>query len=396
MNYKIPLMKSAFFNEQETRQQLSEFVLKAPRLSMGEQCEEFEIQFAKIHNKKYGILFNSGGSANLALIQALLNLKILSVGDKVAFTALTWATNVMPIIQLGLVPIPVDIDLATLNVMSSGLEKCISQQNPKCVFITNVLGFAGDLGNIKKLCAERNVILIEDNCESLGTELQEGKTGTFGFAGTHSFFIAHHMSTIEGGMIITDDKEMSDMLRMVRANGWTRNLDEQTQEEYIRNYYTKQFESKYTFYCLGYNLRPTEITGFLGLTQLKFLKECVEKRQKNFEFFMKKSNLNTHFKQYSLDHLKTISNFAYPIICESYEKRMNYVKQFERLGIETRPIIAGNILEQPFYRNLYPNTNRLPNIYSVDRYGFYFGNCPDYTAEELEIISNALIAPSIC
>jgi len=183
----IPLMKNAFLNEYETKLALSEFIMKADKLSMDIKCAEFEIEFAKYQERKFAILFNSGGSANLVLLQALKNLGKLKEGDKIGFSALTWSTNTMPIIQMGLVPVPLDCDPCTLNVMSENLLERLKTTNLKALFLTNVLGFTGDINEIKKICQERNIILLEDNCESLGTELSSGKAGNYGLAASFLF-----------------------------------------------------------------------------------------------------------------------------------------------------------------------------------------------------------------
>jgi CDP-6-deoxy-D-xylo-4-hexulose-3-dehydrase len=216
----IPLMKTAFSKEYETKKALADFVISAPRLSMNRQCAMFEKEFAEFQGAKDAILFNSGGSANLAIFQTLKNLGKLSDGDKIGFSALTWSTNVMPIIQLGMVPVAIDCEPSTLNVMSTQLEERIRQTEINALFITNALGFAGDLDNIRKICDKEGILLIEDNCEALGTELPAGKTGSFGVMASFSFFVAHHLSTIEGVMVCTDDKQFAEMLRIVRANGW--------------------------------------------------------------------------------------------------------------------------------------------------------------------------------
>ena len=272
----IPLMKNTFFNEYHSKKELSNFILESDILSMSTKCREFEKEFSKYNNSKKSILFNSGGSANLALLQALKNLGRLKDRDKVGFSALTWSTNVMPIIQLGMIPIAIDVDISTLNIMSGNLNDFLKNESIDALFITNVLGFAGDLDVINEICINNNIILIEDNCEALGTEIGNKKTGTFGVAGTHSFFVAHHMSTIEGGMVSTDDEELSIMLKIVRANGWDRNLPSQEQRKLRKEHeIDTDFDAKYAFYDLGFNLRPTEITGFLGLQQIKFLKQNV-------------------------------------------------------------------------------------------------------------------------
>jgi len=220
----IPLMKNAFLNEPETKRELAEFIVGAPRLSMSKKCSNFEKEFAAFRGSGNAILFNSGASANLAMLQSLKNLGRIKEGDRIGFSALTWATNVMPIIQLGMRPVPVDCDPLTLNVMSYNLQSRLEETDIEVMFITNALGFSGDLDIIRIICQQKGIILIEDNCEALGTELPAGKTGTFGLMSSFSFFVAHHMSTIEGGMVCTNDNELAQMLKIVRANGWDRNL----------------------------------------------------------------------------------------------------------------------------------------------------------------------------
>src|SRR5258708_4430261 len=264
----IPLTKTTFLHEYETKEALIEFLRRSTQLSMGTTCFEFEKSFAAYQGRKDAVLFNSGSSANLAVLQALKNLGRLKDSDKAGFSALTWSTNVMPMIQMNLVPVPVDCARETLNVMSKNLLARLKEIDLQALFITNALGFVGDLDVIRNVCKERGIVLIEDSCESLGTELPSGKAGTFGVASTFSFFVAHHMSTIEGGMVCADDEELVEMLRIVRANGWDRNLPTVRQHKWRNKYgVNSEFDAKYTFYDLAFNLRPTEITGFLGLYQ---------------------------------------------------------------------------------------------------------------------------------
>lgn len=388
--YKIPLMKNAFLHEEETKTALAEFILGTNRLSMGENCQEFESNFAKKQESKHAILFNSGGSANLALIQALKNLGQLSDGDEVAFSALTWATNTMPIIQLGLKPVALDCEKENMNVSLAKLEERMAETNIKAFFITNVLGFTADIEKIRIKCKEKGIILIEDNCESLGTVLKEGKTGNFGVASTFSFYVAHHMSTVEGGMICTSDDELADMLRVVRANGWDRNLSPEKQENWRAKYGLTDFNAKYSFYDLGYNLRPTEITGFLGNYQLKFLEETITNRENNYLEVEKSIKENPDLIALNHDHIQRLSTFAVPVICKDSEMRNKLVEKFERNGIETRPIIAGNMQNQPFYNKYVEATFDVPNTEFLHNNGFYCGNYPELTAEDIVLIKSCL------
>ena len=385
----IPLMKNAFLNEFETRKALSEFILKSSRLSMDVKCFEFENAFSKKQEREYGVLFNSGGSANLALLQALKNMGRLKDGDKVGFSALTWSTNTMPIIQMGLVPVPIDCDPSTLNVMSKQLEDRLNQVELKAFFATNVLGFTGDMGKIKMLCHSNNIILLEDNCESLGTVLPEGKAGNFGLASTFSFFVAHHMSTIEGGMICSDDEDLVEMLKIVRANGWDRNLNAKQQVKWRQKFNIKsEFDAKYTFYDLGYNMRPTEITGFLGLNQLQYLDDNINIREKNYLSIEELILSNDDFFSQSHTHISKLSTFAFPFVCNTSELRDKYLAEFSGAGIEIRPMIAGNMQNQPFYKKYSNQLFDLPGTDFLHNCGFYCGNYPELSESDLQTISS--------
>ena len=387
----IPLMKNTFLNEYETKTALAEFILKSTKLSMDEYCFNFEKHFASFQKRSDAVLFNSGGSANLALLQSLKNLGKLTLGDNIGFSALTWSTNVMPIIQMGFVPIPIDVDSSTLNVMCKNLKDTQKKVPLSAFFTTNVLGFAGDLGNIKDFCEINNIILLEDNCESLGTKLNDGLTGNFGIASSFSFFVAHHMSTIEGGMICSDNDELLEMLRIVRANGWDRNLKADQQKKWRKLHKIKnEFQAKYSFYDLGFNVRPTEITGFLGIQQLKFLNENIRKREENFLFLKNSAEYNDELISINHKHLNVISNFAYPVICKTKELRDKYFNQFSGAGVEIRPMIAGNIQHQPFFKKHVNQEYSLPGTDFIHNCGFYFGNYPELSKTDLELLSNCL------
>lgn len=387
----IPLMKNAFLYEHETKKALANFVLKADKLSMGIKCREFENAFAKRQGRKDAILFNSGGSANLAMLQALKNLERLKDGALIGFSALTWATNVMPIIQTGMQPVAIDCDKDTLNTMSHNLLERLKEVKLDVLFITNALGFTGDLNKIKDICNEHNIILLEDNCESLGTELYGGKAGNFGLGASFSFFVAHHMSTIEGGMVCTSDEDFADMLRIVRANGWDRNLSTQQQIKWRKKYnIDSEFEAKYIFYDLAFNMRPTEITGFLGLFQLQFLDENIKAREKNFLQLEKVILNNEELIAIKHDHIKILSPFGTPIICRTPQLREKYMAQFSGAGVEIRPIISGNMQKQPFYKKYVKKIFDLPDTDFVHDNGFYCGNYLELTANDIETIISCL------
>lgn len=317
-----------------------------------------------------------------------MNLGRLKPGDSVGFSAVTWSTNVMPLLELGLKPVPIDIELDTLNISSKTVRDVLKVYKLKAILVTNLLGFCGDLERIASLCKENGILLLEDTCESLGSKYKRKRLGNFGQASSFSFYVGHHMSTIEGGAVTTNDEELATMLRLVRAHGWDRNLSFVKQTQMRKKFQINStFYSRYTFYDLGYNLRPTEITGFLGQRQLKYLDEIVDKRQKNFLKLAKVLYENNE-KYFGIrfSHMDTVSNFAVPLICKNASIRDDLVKKCEGI-VEIRPIVAGDITKQPFFtKHAHVSKNSCPNADIVHAQGLYFGNNPDLTKDEIQTL----------
>lgn len=387
-------MRQAFLQEEETRRALADFILRAPRLSMDTECRRFEEAFARHQGRRFAVLVNSGASANLIMIQALKNLGRLKTGDKVGFSALTWSTNTMPIEQLGLIPIPVDCSPRTMNVHSEHLEARLWEvPDMKAFLATNVLGFTGDLPAIRALCQEKGIVFLEDNCESMGTELPEGKAGNFSLASTFSFFVAHHMSTIEGGMVCTDDEELAEMLIIVRANGWDRNLSPERQKLLRKEYEVEsEFKSKYTFYHSAFNVRPTEITGHLGLLQLKLVGNTYRQRERNYLRMEELLKQSPDFIPFEHNHISLLSAFSLSFLCTTPEKRDYYVERFIKNGVEVRPLIAGNMVRQPYYKKYIGGNYALPGAEILDECGFYCGNFPDMTEEDFALLEDCILS----
>lgn len=388
----IKLIKSTFYKEEETKKKLCNFILKSSKLSIGVECKKFENNFASYQGRKYCVLVNSGSSANLAIIQALLNLGKIKKGDRVGFSTLTWSTNVMPLIQLGLTAVPVDVELDTLNVSSRTLLAIIEKYPIKMLFLTNLLGFCDDIDEIAKICKKKKILLVEDNCEALGTIYKGKKLGNYGMAATFSFYVGHHMSTIEGGAICTDNGELETMLQLVRAHGWDRNLTAGKQLKMRSKFKVNStFYSRYTFYDLGYNLRTTEINGFIGNAQLEYIDEILKKRNENF-FTMGLPIYKQTERYYPVrfDHIDFLSNFAVPVICRSKAIRDELVKKCKDT-VEIRPIVGGDITMQPFFRKYteeFYDEFKNSNARLIHEQGLYFGNNPELTAKEMrEIIS---------
>jgi len=389
----IKLQKSTFYNELDTKEKLCNFISGAAILSMGDECKKFEIAFAKKQQRKYAVFVNSGSSANLVLIQALLNSGALKRGDIVGVSALTWATNIMPLIQLGLQPFLIDCEVETLNVSPSTFKEALqTQPNIRALFITNTLGHSDDIAGIAKLCQERKIIFLEDNCESLGSVVEGITLGNWGIASTFSFFVGHHMSTIEGGMVCTDDDELFSQIVMARAHGWDRNLADSDQKFLRDKFKVNDFYSKYTFYDLAFNLRPTEINGFLGNIQINYWDEIVQRRYNNFIALHNEIRSNQDLIPLNYEHMDIVSSFAIPVIAKDNQLASEYMKRFEGAQVEFRPMIAGSMARQPFYRKYIANPGIQPNAEFIHRNSFYFGNNPELTDSEINLLGAQLRA----
>jgi len=381
----IKLVKSTFYKEKTVKNKLCKFISSALQLSMGRECRKFEVNFSKWQGRGSCVMVNSGSSANLAVIQALLNLGRIKKGDLVGFSAITWSTNVMPLIQLGLKPVAIDVELDTLNVSSRKLLEKLKKFNLKMLFLTNLLGFCDDIDEIVKICRKEKIILIEDNCESLGTIYKNKQLGNFGLASTFSFYVGHHLSTIEGGAICTDDGDLEEMLQIVRAHGWDRNLTKKKQLKIRLKYdINSTFYSRYTFYDLGYNLRTTEINGFIGNAQMSYIDEIMTKRKNNFhkiaKVIYKKIN---KFYPIRYSHIDFLPSFAIPIVCRTKQIREELVGKCKDI-LEIRPIVGGDMVAQPFFKK-YVNGFIGENINAkiIHEQGLYFGNNPEMSEKDI-------------
>lgn len=377
----IKLINSVFYNEDDTRLKLADFILRGEYLSMGKYCKSFEEAFAKKQGRKYAIFVNSGSSANLILIQALLNLGHLKREDKVGISALTWATNVMPLIQLGLTPVPIDCEIDTLNVS----QRTLDMQFPSigAMFITNALGFSDDLWGIQDYCQRYKILLLEDNCESLGSSVGGKLLGNFGLASTFSTYVGHHLSTVEGGLVCTDDDELHEELLMVREHGWDRGLKQKTQQTLRKQHHIDDFQARYAFYDLAYNVRPTELQGYLGVNQLQYWNKIVSARMFNFHCFQSMTKSNKDIIPLKVSHMDIVSNFAMPVVFKNKGLRDKYKKRFQKAEVEIRPIIAGAINKQPFYKKYISDNHSYANAELIGNQGFYFGNNPELMTDDI-------------
>ncbi len=341
---KIKLHESTFGSEEVFK--IVE-TLVSGNVTMGKKVLKFEEDLKKYFSIKNAITNNSGSSANLLAISALCNhltTNRLKAGDEVIVPALSWSTTIWPLIQNNLVPVFVDIDPLTLNIDPNEIVKAINKKT-KAIMIVPVYGNPCDMDKIMSICKKYNLQLIEDTCESLGAKYKGRFLGTFGRVSSYSFYFSHHITTLEGGVTLTKDNDLAEVMRMLRAHGWLREV--KNPKKYIdkKNIIDKRF----LFPNIGYNLRLTEIQGSMGSVQLKKLKKFVENRRKN-ALLLKKGLMKfaNHISFQNETKNSEHSYFGFPIIILNNKIKVNDIRTFlEHNNIETRPIICGNITKQP-------------------------------------------------
>ena len=263
---------------------LSSWLKTNPQLTLGKKTLEFEKKWSKWLGRKYSLFCNSGSSANLLMLYALKGGGYLK-NDKVVVQSVAWATDLAPVIQLGLKPILCDSNLDDLSVDLDYLEKIFKEEKPSALMFVSVLGLVPDMDKVVDLCMQYDVVLLEDTCESMGCEYKGQKLGTFGMMSSFSTFFGHHISTIEGGFISTDDFQLYELLLSLRSHGWDRDLSVETQVKLQQEWDISEFDSMYTFYYPGYNLRSTDLQAFIGLGQIDKLDEWGKQRERNFDTY---------------------------------------------------------------------------------------------------------------
>lgn len=344
--------------------------------TMGPKVKEFEQQFAKKAGVPFAVMVNSGSSANLAAMTAVLfhSKNFLKPGDEVIVPAIGWATTWAPLQQLGLHIKVVDVDPETLNINVDELEKAITARTKMVVTVT-VLGNPMDFTRLRSVCEKHNVLLFEDNCESIGATHRQQWCGTFGFVGTFSFFYSHHISTIEGGMIVTHDEEMYELCLAARAHGWNREIPRASK---LNQSLSERMKEQYQFIIPGYNLRPLEISGTLGLCQLPKLDPQLKIRRENALLFQAMMESHPKIQTQSVRDGES-SWYAFTMILKnegdnkdqnSYknndEQKRNQLFEFlHARGIESRMITGGSIDQQPMSR--YFNLQKASDLRHANR-----------------------------
>lgn len=385
--YQIPLVKNTI--SKQDLNALARWLKGEPQLTKGPLADRFEKKFSSWLGVKYAHYVNSGSSANLLAVHSLLIAGILKPGDKIIAPAVSWTTTVAPISQLNCRPILCDCDEENLGLDITHLRKLIRTTKAKAVFVCHVLGIPGHLQEIKDLCQKHHLVLIEDCCEALGTVYHRKKVGTFGILSTFSFYYGHHLSTIEGGMICTTSKLLSNIIRSLRSHGWDRDLDRDSQRHLRRKYRIDSFAAKYAFYYPGYNFRANDLGAFLGLRQLRRITSTIKKRAKIWRQYQKQ--LQSSSWRPSPPQNSQVSGFSFPLISP---KRQLLAAAFEKAGIETRPLIGGSVGRQPWFIEQY-GASHLPHADNIHQHGLYVPVNPEMDYKDVQKVSSiALNHPS--
>ena len=336
-------------------------------ITMGKKVKRFEEMFAEYIGQKHAVMVNSGSSANLLALSALN----LQPGDEVITPALTWATTVFPIAQVGATPVLVDVDRETYNISISALWEAITPKT-KAIMPVHLLGNPCDMDSIMALAHRYRLSVIEDSCEAHGAEYRGQKVGSFGNIGTFSFFFSHHISTIEGGMVLANSDVWSDRWRSMRAHGWIRDMS--TRDEIAAA--NPNIDPRFMFAYPGYNFRPTEIQGAFGIHQLPRLDELVGMRRQQARYFTYALSKYADFLQLPVEAPNTKhSYFAYPVTVREgapFTKK-ELVTFLEGKGLETRPIEGSNMAIQPAMKYLKFRAEDLTNTEYIHDNSFFFG-----------------------
>lgn len=381
--YNWPLMKNtlSFLD----RVNLAKFILTSDKFTQGKKVEEFESKWSEWLGCKHSLFVTSGSTANFLLVSAVIDKYDLKKGDKVLLPSCTWVTNINPIFQLGLTPIFCDITFDDYSFDLDNLKR-ISEKHPdiKMVFVTHLLGIPANVDAYKKYFPE--AIFIDDVCESHGcTNLDGSKVGSDSLGSTFSFYFGHHMSTIEGGMVSTNDSDLYDLMKMKRTHGLAR-ASNKFDEYASRN---PEIEKTFLFVSDGYNFRNTELNAVLGIRQLKRLDSFIDVRKKYYKKFVELHNSKECF--YKIEFKEGNSSFCFPFLCKNKDTKFKLLKLFDDYGIEYRPVVGGNLLKQPYMKGYQVEcADENLNVDILHENCVYIGNNQFITNKEINLIERVI------
>ncbi len=364
-------------------------VIDSDKYTMGQFVKTFENNFGKFIKRKYCVMVSSGSAANLLSIASLFYTKKpkLKIGDEIVVPAVSWSTTYFPLQQFGLKLKFVDIDLNTLNYDLNALESAVTDKT-KMIVAVNLLGNPNDFDKINSIIKNKNIFIFEDNCESLGAEFKGKQTGTFGLLGTFSTYFSHHISTMEGGFVTTDNEELYHILLSIRAHGWTRNLPK---KNLVANKSDNWFEESFRFILPGYNVRPVEMSGAIGLKQLEKLPAFLKKRRENADLFVSLFKNHPDFLIQKENDKSSWFGFSLIIKPGSNKKRNAVIKILEKNKVEYRPIVTGNFVKNDVLKYFdYEIHSELKNANHLHDNGFFVGNSHEDLSKNIEFLKNIL------
>jgi CDP-6-deoxy-D-xylo-4-hexulose-3-dehydrase len=354
------------------------FIRQTKRFTQFTKVKEFEDAYAKWQGCKYCVYVNSGSSANLIIVNALKELRKWENGDEVIVPAVTWPTTITPVIQCGLTPVFVDVNLDDLSFDYDQLESKITSRT-RGIFVAHLLGFPSNFKRLKEIIGDRKIDIFEDSCESQGATLDGVKVGNLGIASSFSFYWGHHMTTVEGGMLCTDDEDLFKLFLLKRSHGLARELPEEYHDQIKAQF--PDIDFNFLFLTDGFNFRNTEFNAVLGLVQLEHINELIRIRNRNYQRFVKMC------KKYPKDLITLesdgVSSFVLPFIFHDFQKKDLFQKLIRTANIESRPLISGNLLRQPFLINYYdPQEYKKADFIHTN--AFYIGNNQFVNDERLD------------
>ena len=382
-------LSEPIFDKKEINSAISS--IKNLRLSQGKKVIEFENSFAKYIGCKYGIATNSGSSANLIALTALKEYYNIKDGSEVIIPASTFATVAMPIIQIGLVPVYVDINISNLNIETREILKAITKKT-KIIMPVHTLGYPANMNKINTIAKKNNLIVFEDCCEAHGSAINKKRVGSFSEISAFSFFVAHNITTGEGGMILTKNKKLMEICKSLREFG---RIDQSNVSSKKNRFYSdnvlKNYDKRYVFERMGYNMRMTDIAASFGVEQVKKLSNFNKKRVNNANFLIKKLNrkFSNYFDFTQPNRNEYHSYYTFPVVIKNPKlvNRFKIVQYLEENGIETRPLFAGCLPDQPAFKK---SPGRIVGNLINSRYArdnvFFFGIHPGISKSDLNYI----------
>jgi len=363
---------------------LVDFIRTTKRFTQFERVKEFETAWSKWQGCRYSVFVNSGSSANLIIINLMKEKENWKDGDEIIVPAVTWVTNIAPVFQFGLKPVFVDVNLDDFSFDYEKLSEKINNRT-RAIFVTHLIGLPANIKKVKEIIGNRNIKILEDCCESHGAEIDGVKVGNFGELSSFSFYWGHHMTTVEGGMVCTNDEEIYKQSLLKRSHGLARELPEEF-HEYHRSKYP-DIDFSFLFLTDGFNFRNTELHAVLGTAQIKHLDGYNKIRKENYQKFLK---IIEPFKDYLyLIDIKGSSPFCLPFLLKDANLKRQLQKKLIDSGIESRPIISGNLLRQPFLEG-YGNSADFRNAEIVHLSGFYIGNNQFVSDKRLGVLKDIL------